>query len=379
MDLVDAVKLGKTLALGAYDEEVALLKTLAQIPAPTGSEDQRAAFIAQWFRNAGARHVEIDAAKNVLCWVRDTPGVPVEVFSAHTDVVFDDTTPLPLREEGGRLYAPGVGDDTANLVGLMMATRCLLEHRELTLGRSILVVANSCEEGLGNLRGTREVYRRMGDRVACHVAFDLYFGGCTYEPVGSHRWRVSCKTAGGHFFGDYGNPNAIAEHAELVVELSHTPLPSLGVCTQNVGTVSGGTTVNSIATQCEMLYEYRSTSEEALGLMRASFESAVERHGREGVRFDVELVGERPGCGVVDEAALEALVARSTKALGLLGVAEPRIAPASTDANIPLSLGVPAICVGAVRGADLHTRGEWIETESLLDGFAFIIAMMLAS
>ena len=171
MIAAQAVRLGHALAEEVYPEEVTLLKRLAQIPAPTGHEDERATFVAQWLRDTGAPRVEVDDAKNVLCWVSEYADAPVELFSAHTDVVFDDRTPLPLREEGARLYCPGVGDDTANLVGLLMATRYLLAHPELVEGRSILMVANSCEEGLGNLRGTRAVYERLGAdlRYGCYA------------------------------------------------------------------------------------------------------------------------------------------------------------------------------------------------------------------
>jgi acetylornithine deacetylase/succinyl-diaminopimelate desuccinylase-like protein len=378
MDATQAVKLGRTLAEEVYEEEVALLKELARIPAPSGHEDERATYVARWLRDAGAPRVEVDEAKNVLCWVCESDGAPVEVFSAHSDVVFDDRTPLPLREEGARLYCPGVGDDTANLVGLLMATRHLLAHPELVAGRSVLVVANSCEEGLGNLRGTRAVYERLGARIGSHVAFDLYLGGCVDSAVGSLRWRVSCDTPGGHSYGDYGTPNAIAELCALVCELEALELPAEGRCTRNAGTIAGGTTVNAIAAHAELLYEFRSASDESLRTLRAAFEAAVARRERTGVHLQAELIGERPGNGDVDPQALDALVARNAAVLAELGYAEPDRTPASTDVNVPLSLGIPAVCVGSIVGAELHTRGEWVETASLRPGLAAIVGMMLA-
>ena len=378
MIAAQAVRLGHALAEEVYPEEVTLLKRLAQIPAPTGHEDERAAFVAQWLRDTGAPRVEVDDAKNVLCWVSECADAPVELFSAHTDVVFDDRTPLPLREEGARLYCPGVGDDTANLVGLLMATRYLLAHPELVEGRSILMVANSCEEGLGNLRGTRAVYERLGARVGSHVAFDLYLGGCVDAAVGSLRWRVCCDTPGGHSYGDFGTPNAIAELCALVCELETLELPAEGRCSRNAGTIAGGTTVNAIAAHAELLYEFRSTSDASLRTLRAAFEAAVGRREREGVRLQATLVGQRPGNGQVDQHALDALVARNAAVLAELGYAAPDRTPASTDVNVPLSLGIPAVCVGGIVGAELHTRGEWVETASLKPGLAAIMGMMLA-
>ncbi len=371
----------RTYAREVFEEEVALLRTLAQIPAPTSREEARAEFVATWLRDAGATCVEIDDAKNVLCWVSETPNASVEVFSAHTDVVFDDLTPLPLREEDGRLYAPGVGDDTGNLVGLLFATRWLLAHPEATAGRSVLVVANSCEEGLGNLRGTRAIYDRYGARIASHATFDTYLGNVVREAVGSVRWRVSCDGPGGHSFKKFGTPNAIVELARLVCDLDDMELPATATTTQNVGVVSGGTTVNSIAAHAEMLYELRSVDDECLRAARAEFERIVathqEAHRDDGVCFSVELLGERPGNGAVDVAALEALADKACAATrAATGCTEVAIAPSSTDANIPLSLGIPAVCIGAVRGAGAHTRDEWVDVASLEDGLVAILKMM---
>lgn len=363
-----------------YPEEVNLLRTLARIPAPSGQEEHRARFVASWLRDAGAAHVEIDEAKNVLCWLGEAPDAGVEVFSAHTDVVFDDLTELPLREEGPRMYAPGVGDDTANLVGLLMATRYLLRHPEHVAARSLLVVANSGEEGLGNLRGTKAVYERFGARVLSHVAFDLYLGSYVSEAVGSHRWRVCCDTSGGHSYKDFGKPNAIAKLAGLIGALEAHEPPHGMSCTHNVGRIEGGTTINSIASHAEMLWEHRSQSEECLGLMRETFERTIAARQQDGVRFSVELLGERPATGTMSDRAAEAqahLEERARRAQRLaLGDAPITHAPASTDINVPLSLGIPAVCVGAVRGAELHTRDEWIETESLKDGLVVILSMM---
>lgn len=367
----------RAYAQSVFGEEVALLRTLAQIPAPSGKEAQRAAFVSAWLRNAGATRVEVDAYQNVLCWVSERPDVGVEVFSAHTDVVFDDLSPLPLREEGGRMHAPGVGDDTANLVGLLMGTRWLVAHPELTRGRSVLVVANSCEEGLGNLRGTRALYERYGERITSHVVFDTLLGNVVREAVGSVRWRVSCDGPGGHSFKAFGTPNAIVELARLICELDHMELPDAAVTTRNVGTISGGTAVNSIAAHAEMLFELRSTSDECLNLARKAFERTVRAHQGPKVRFDTEVVGERPAGAMTTSPELDSLVGKACAATrAATGSSVVNITSSSTDANIPLSRGVPAVCLGAVRGAGAHTREEWIETASLEDGLVAILSML---
>ncbi len=367
----------RTYARSVFDEEVELLRTLAQIPAPSSKEEQRAAFVSAWLREAGATRVEIDEAKNVLCWVNESPDAGVEVFSAHTDVVFDDLTPLPLREEDGYLCAPGVGDDTANLTGLLMGTRWLLAHPELTRDRSILVVANSCEEGLGNLRGTRALYDRYGDRIKSHVIFDTTLGNVVREAVGSVRWCVSCDGPGGHSFKAFGTPNAIVELSRLICALDCMKLPTGAVTTYNVGTISGGTTVNSIAAHAEMLFELRSTSDECLQSARRTFEETVRTCQSKGIRFTTEVVGERPASASIANPALDTLVDKACAATAAAtGSWEINITPSSTDANIPLSRGIAAVCLGAVRGTGAHTRGERIETSSLEDGLVAILSML---
>lgn len=370
----------RSYATAVAHEELELLRELAVIPAPSGKEDRRAAFVADWLRTAGCSRVEVDGAKNVLCFLGNaTPegAEPLEVYSAHTDVVFDDEDTLPLREEGGRLWCPGVGDDTANLVGLMMAARLLAERPELVASRGILVVANSCEEGLGNLRGTRELYRRFGGRIKSHITFDTYTGAVVSHAVGSERWRVSVDCEGGHSWRCFGQPNAIVELSTLIANLSHVELPTASRTTWNVGAITGGSTVNSIAEHAEMLYEYRSGRSRCLAVMREQVLACVAAHEHEGVRVHAELVGDRPADADAPIAGLVELEARAIEALREVAGLEPDLHPSSTDANIPLSLGIPALCVGAVCGGGAHTREEWIDPASLPEGLALIVAMML--
>ena len=166
----------------AYGEQVRaealeLLRTLGRIPAPSHQEDRRAAFCRDWLLEQGAEDVVIDAAKNVVCRIDCQEDRDLVVFAAHTDIVFPDTDPLPLREEDGRMYAPGIGDDTANLVNLLMAGKYLLQNKPRT-SCGILLVCNACEEGLGNLKGTKELFRTYGSRIKAFYSFDSKMPGC---------------------------------------------------------------------------------------------------------------------------------------------------------------------------------------------------------
>lgn len=357
----------------------ALLKRLATIPAPSHHEEQRARFICDWLHEGGLEGASIDEANNVVCPLANPDASQLVVFAAHTDVVFDDTVELPLREEAGRLYAPGVGDDTANLVALLMAARHLHQHPELlpdNLG--ILVVANSCEEGLGNLKGTRRLFARYGSRIKRFYSFDLYLPGIVSTAVGSHRWRIDVRTQGGHSFKDFGRPNAIERLSALIQELYALPLPSNVPCTMNVGSIEGGTTVNSIAATAGCLFEYRSTADEVLEELRAQLQEVVARFDTSDVHVSLTSVGERPASVGARSAELERMTELTRAVMHAVTGQEPTEAPASTDANIPLSQGIAANTVGAVRGALLHTRDEWIDTASIEEGLAVVLALMCA-
>lgn len=366
-----------------YEEELELLRTLAQIPAPSGHEERRAEFIRDWLLAQGAPvgTVRIDEAKNVILSLPAGAGSSggddgLAVFAAHTDVVFPDTDPLPLAESPTRLLAPGVGDDTANLVGLLLAARWFLRHRA-PLDRPLLVVANSCEEGLGNLAGTRELFRHYAGRVREFTSFDLYLGTHVTHAVGSHRWRVICHTQGGHSWENFGRDNAIEALCSFIEDLYRLDLPTRAKTTVNVGRFVGGTTVNSIAEEASVLVEYRSSSEECLEEMYGKFVVLVEEHLKEKSRIDAKLIGRRPASGEVVPDGQDELIAATDRVIRELGGVTPEHHESSTDANIPFSLGIPAHTVGTVAGGLLHTREEWVEKESLRRGLAVILALML--
>jgi acetylornithine deacetylase/succinyl-diaminopimelate desuccinylase-like protein len=379
----DCARQARDWATAHADEEAALLRELGRIPAPSHQEDARVRFCRDWLVSHGADHVHVDAAKNVICEMgRDGGAIgPDEgdllVFAAHTDVVQPDLEPYPMEERDGRLYAPGIGDDTANLAGLLMAATFLLERRP-DLGHGVLVVANSCEEGLGNLEGTKALLSAYEGRIAAFHSFDCYPPLVCCTAVGSHRYRVRCTTTGGHSYADFGRANAIEVLCGLVEDLYAIELPTSAITTMNVGRIEGGTTVNSIAQTASMLYEYRSTSQGCLETMHEAFEDAVQAHRGDDRTIDVEAIGIRPGNGDVDPIALEDLQARCGDVVRATMGLEPTFAPASTDANVPLSLGIPACTMGTIAGGLAHTREEWVDLASLPAGLAAILALMLS-
>ena len=180
------------------DEALGLLTELAQIPAPSNHEERRAEFCLNWLRSQGAQSAYIDEALNVIYPVGDTGENDLMVFMAHSDVVFPDTTPLPLRVENGRIYCPGVGDDTANAVALLTVAGHIAREKLTPKGCGILLVINSGEEGLGNLKGSRKIMADFGSRVKEFVTFDGNAAAIVTKAVGSRRYRVTVRTEGGH-------------------------------------------------------------------------------------------------------------------------------------------------------------------------------------
>ncbi len=355
------------------EEAQELLRTLGRIPAPSHDEGRRAAFVRDWLAAAGAENLRIDEAQNVVYTVRDEGG-PVNIVMAHTDIVFPDTEPLAMREENGRLYAPGIGDDTANLVNLMMAAKYLIENG-VPAGGNLVIVANSCEEGLGNLKGSRLIMETYSGRVEEFISLDGGLGHIVNDAVGSVRMRVTINAQGGHSYNNFGNTNAIAQMSELVTELYKKKAPAGG--TYNVGVIEGGTTVNSICARCSMLCEYRYGTRAAQEDLAAYFEKTIRDFREKGFDILVETLGIRPCADNVDGVKLASLTTRMAAIQKEYTSWDCRITAGSTDANSALSLGIPAVTFGTVSGEGAHTRGEWVEMASMRTGLKVALAAVL--
>ena len=358
-------------------EAYELLLTLAQIPAPSHHEEQRAEFCRRWLEEQGAEGVYIDEAQNVIWPVGCTDSNPVNVFMAHSDVVFPDTEPLPLQVVDGKIYCPGVGDDTANVVALLMTAKYMAEKRLVPRDRGLLLVVNACEEGLGNLKGSRKIMGDFGSRIREFVSLDGQSASGVSRAVGSKRYRIAVDTEGGHSYGAFGNRNAIAYLASLIDTIYTVKVPPIGKTTYNVGTISGGTSVNTIAQHAEMLYEFRSDEAEGLRFMQGHLDAALAFYRAKGVEIACELVGDRPCGGDVDQKKLQAMMDRASEAAQRHYGHGLTFGSGSTDCNVPLSMGVPALCLGCYRGGGAHTRQEYVEIESLLPGLKFAMDLIM--
>lgn len=364
----------------SLEELKQLIRDLCAIPAPSNHEGERAAFCKKWFEEAGSKGTYIDEALNVICPVGVTGDNDVTVFMAHTDTVFPDTEPMPFKETETKMYCPGVVDDTGNLAVMMICARYFLQH-EVPRRTGMVFVANSCEEGLGNLKGCRAVCDALGSRIRRFVSFDGYdLRAMVTSAVGSHRYRVTVRTAGGHSFGSFGNRNAIETLASMIETLYAVKVPQIAgtKTTYNVGTIVGGTSVNTIAQRAEMLYEYRSDDRMCLEKMQGIFEKVVEAYRAMDIDVNVEMVGDRPCRGEVDSAKQESLVETCREALRMITGAEALCGSGSTDANIPLSLGIPSVVLSACGGRGCHTREEELDLDTLLPGSKLTMEAILS-
>ena len=357
------------------DEALELLETIAQIPSPSWDEDKRVEFCKNWLEQNGCEGVYVDDEYNVIYPYCVSDDKPLVVFAAHTDVVFPDKAPLSLREDDQRIYCPGIYDDTVNLTNVLLAARFVTQHRIIPKDYGFLFVCDSCEEGMGNLAGVRKLFEEYAGRIKAFYTFDLIYGEVVDRAVGSCRFRVTSRTQGGHSYLRFGRANAIHIMAEFIHDLYSIEVPSVGKCTYNAGTITGGTSINTIAPECTLTCEYRADTGAGMEAMDQIFKDLFKKHH---VRW--EQIGLRPGERLSPEAEKERgnMLNEAERIIeGVTGI-KPRRVSSSTDCNIPLSLGIPAICLGTCMGSGAHTREEYLEKSSLIPGRIIATELVLS-
>lgn len=354
-----------------------LLKELAVIPAPSGKEKRRGDFCRKWLEAHGAEGVYEDSAGNIIYPYEVRHRSRLSLYMAHLDVVFPDEEKLVIHQKNNLLTGPGVGDDTANLVNLLMAAAFFAQEKP-PLQTGILFVADTGEEGLGNLKGCRQLIQDYGSRLVRVISFDLYLGQCFSQCVGSLRYKVTARTEGGHSFSAFGNASAIHQISRIVCALYEKQVPDRAQTTYNVGIIEGGTSVNTIAQEAGILYEIRSVDAGCMEEMRQFFMDTIRRFSAEGMRLQVTQVGERPCAGEVDEGDQEKLMETVSRVIQKVTGKDVSPEAASTDANIPLSEGIPAITLGTIVGGKAHTREEWVDLDSQRTGMKLVLQLIFA-
>lgn len=360
----------KNFVFEEYENMLDTLRNLCRIPAPSFCEEKRAEYIKNTLESFGCEGVYIDEVKNVIYEVNCDNSDGFAVFCAHTDTVFPDTEPMPIVEDDVYIKNPGVGDDTASVVVLLYAVKYLISNN-LLKDKHVMFVFNSCEEGLGNLLGIKSVVEKYESKIKKFVSLDSSIGVAVDRAVGSVRYNVKVETEGGHSFGKFGNENAINVLSKMVGSIYSIKVPDKpgSKTTYNVGTITGGTSVNTIAQSAEMLCEYRSSDPDFMKIMDDRFGEIFDSYRSEKAKITVKCVGNRPCSGYVPENEmrfLRDLISDINAKYG--GVNETVFNEGSTDCNIPLSMGIPSICIGVYNGHGSHTREEFVEKESLKAG-----------
>jgi tripeptide aminopeptidase len=342
---------------------------IQQIPAPTFHEQKRAEFVRGLFIAEKLNDVCKDETGNVFARLNGNgEGKPL-IVSAHLDTVFPIETDLRVKRGSKLIHGPGLGDNSlgvASLFGLLWSLRA----REIPLAGDVWLVANAGEEGLGDLCGMKAVVDRFdGDVHAYLVLEGLALGHVYHRALGVKRYRVTARTSGGHSWSDYGQPSAVHELAKLVVALTSLELPSHPRTTMNVGKISGGTSVNVIASEASIDLDLRSEGQEALAVLVSAADKLIHQANRSGVSVEAEVIGQRPAGEISVSHPFVILAKDCLREQGL----EPGLISGSTDANVPLSKGYPAIVLGVTTGGSAHTVHEYINTPPIAQGLEQLV------
>lgn len=348
---------------------------IQQIPAPTFHERRRAEFIHNYFIKEGLPDVSIDNIGNVYARI---PGVGITsplVVSAHIDTVFPESTDLSVVRTRDKVSGSGIGDNAlgvAGLFGLMWSLR----ERDVKLPGDLWLVANVGEEGLGDLRGMRKVVDRFGDDPLAYIIIEgMALGHIYHRGLGVKRYRIDVVTPGGHSWVDYGKPSAIHEIAALINQLFAIPITDQPRTSMNVGKIAGGTSVNTIAAEASMELDVRSEDMKTLELLVQKLDDVIEATNHpeeESIRVTKVVIGERPVGELPEKHPLVCLAIRCLEEQGI----QANLNIGSTDANIPLSLGLPAICIGLTYGEGAHTSREYILKAPIAQGMAQLVALV---
>ena len=337
---------------------------IQQIPAPTFEEAKRAEFISAKFLSENLTDVSVDGSGNVFGRLRAKGRRKPLIVSAHLDTVFPRETNLDGRRVGGKVYGPGIGDNSVGVAALL-GLNWMLREQNIRASGDIWFVANVCEEGLGDLRGMKAVVDRFGANVQAYLVLEgLALGHIYHRAVGVKRYRVTVRTSGGHSWSDYGKPSAVHELSKLVVQLAALDLPGQPRTTLNVGKISGGTSVNVIAPEAMLDLDLRSEGPESLADLVSAAETLIHNANKPNISVEAEVIGERsPG----EISAKHPLVTLAKDCLIEQGL-DAGLISGSTDANVPLSRGYPAIVLGVTTGGGAHTTQEYINTEPVEKG-----------
>ena len=344
---------------------------IQQIPAPTFHEERRAAYLLNEFIRLGLKECQIDATGNVLARWPGHKGLPV-IISAHLDTVHPLATPLTMQRDAVRLIGPGVGDNSLGLATLLALGRLFSESGAAYQG-DIWLIGDVCEEGQGNLIGMKAIVERFARDVSAYLVLEgMGLGQICHRGLGVARFRLDVKTPGGHAWSDAGSPSAVHILAELISTITAIKLPKDPRTSMNVGVIHGGTSINTIAGSACCELDLRSEDPVTLANLIWEVKNAAAALESSTIHIQLIPIGERPSGALAKDHRLIQLTENSLTKLGI----QPFYEVGSTDANIPLSLGYPAVCIGITRGAYAHTDREMVELAPIEVGLRQVVSIL---
>lgn len=360
-----------------YRPILATAIAVQQVAAPTFNETKRGELVQQRFVDFGLRDVMVDRLGNVYARRPGRAVRPALMVAAHLDTVFPPNTDLTIRRDGDRVYGPGIGDNSTGVAGLLHLAQTMQEF-DLPNAGDCWFVANVGEEGLGDLRGMRAVTERLRSQLGAVIVLEgCDFGTLHHQAIGVRRYKIEVGTAGGHSWGNFGASSAIHILARLAARLTEISLPQSPRTTYNIGMIEGGTSVNTIAQHASLLLDMRSASPYTLSSLVAQVDEQVRRIAAEhtDAKVTVNIVGSRPSGSIPRD---HPLVQAATTAYQLAG-ATVTYQQSSTDANIPLSLEIPAVCIGLTDGGNAHRSDEYIIPTNLGRGLQALLLLTMAA
>jgi tripeptide aminopeptidase len=341
---------------------------VCEIPAPPFKEEVRGRELERLFKKMGLQNVRMDKAGNVIGVRPGASAHPNLLFQAHLDTVFPEGTQIKVKRDGNILRAPGIGDDCRGLAVLLGVIQALNDAKVQTAG-TITFAADTGEEGLGDLRGTKELFNvTLKGQIDKFISVDGTSLSITNTGVGSYRYRAAFKGPGGHSFGAFGLANPIQAMGRAIAKIDEFEVPAKPKTTFNVGRVGGGTSVNAIPFECWMEVDMRSSDKDSLETLNGKYKRVVQQaideenkrwKGRGPVSVANEVVGYRPAGVTPADSAIVKTAVDVTKLFGAAGT----LREGSTDANVPMNLGIPAITIGGGgQGSAAHALDESFDT-----------------
>lgn len=351
---------------------------IQQIPAPTFAERARAVWVEQFFNTLGLPDVVVDEHHNVYARIPGRQATPALMVSAHTDTVFPAETDLTLRtdEAQKRIYGPAVGDNSIGVAGLLVLAEQLCTF---TPPVDLWLVANSGEEGLGDLYGMRAAVDRLSGQIgACIILEGMGLGRIVHRALGSRRFRIAVQAPGGHSWSDFGTASAVHVLTKLAADLTRLEPSKAPRASFNIGRIQGGRSVNTIADSAWLELDLRGEASDVLQALIDETQRIVAVYQREewqaqDVQVVIDTIGDRPGGQIADNHPLVLGAQRALIACQITPRNHLRMS--STDANIPLSRGIPAVCVGITEGGDAHRLSEWVNTELVDRGLQHLLML----